>query len=72
MKPVRRPLRNGCEMCIYRVGDFSIDEKDTKVIRCFCRARFCNVDSELMVSNCDFYVISPDKVPDKKEDNYGL
>ena len=57
----------GCEQCTYRASDFFKDEEDKEVIRCYCSARFANVNAELMTKFCDFFSLrQDDKTPEKK------
>ena len=71
---VRKPsLARGCESCDFRVGDFSEDTVNPKIIRSYCRARHVAVDAEEMSKNCDFFVISDNyKQPKEDKSKYGL
>jgi len=45
----------GCEHCLYRQSEFSKDDDENEVLRCYCSARHVLVDAELMTKYCDFF-----------------
>jgi hypothetical protein len=72
-KPVRKPeLTKGCETCIFKQGDFSIDTVYPDVTRIYCKARHVSVDAEVMSKNCDFFKINYEFVKPKEDNRYGL
>ena len=72
-KPVRKPeATRGCESCFFKGGEFTKDTADPKVIRVYCKARFADVDGEIMSKDCDFWRISLDYERPNTELRYGL
>ena len=51
----KREISVGCSNCISKKGEIYNDAKNSNIKRCFCKARFFDVDVELMGTNCDFY-----------------
>jgi hypothetical protein len=73
-KPIRKPVKDtGCEVCIFRVGDFTVDSVYPDVTRVYCKARHVDVDAEVMSKDCDFFKYdSSGEKPKQDQNRYGL
>ena len=60
---VKKPKskRVSCEACAFSSGVPFQDAEDKDAMRLYCKARYANVDIEIMKGGCDHFKVKPEE-----------